>query len=95
MRLGALLGAAAGHSALAKYLYAHAGTLPPGLADPDPAAFRSAAQLMYYGGDVAELLLAVALFATWYHRPLRRHPARPSRSTRFPEREVRSRAGTS
>ncbi|WP_410810119.1 cytochrome c oxidase assembly protein [Micromonospora sp. 067-2] len=68
VRLGALLGAAAGHSVLAKYLYAHAGSLPPGLPDPDPAAFRSAAQLMYYGGDIAELLLAVALFATWYHR---------------------------
>ncbi|PWR09276.1 cytochrome c oxidase assembly protein [Micromonospora acroterricola] len=68
VRLGALLGAAAVHAALAKYLYAYAGTLPPGLTDPDPAAFRSAAQLMYYGGDVAELLLAVALFATWYHR---------------------------
>ena len=26
--------------------------LPPGLTDRDPEAFRSAAQLMYYGGDV-------------------------------------------
>ncbi|CCH15673.1 cytochrome c oxidase assembly protein [Micromonospora lupini] len=68
VRVGALLGASAGHAALAKYLYARAGTLPPGLTDPEAAAFRSAAQLMYYGGDVAELLLAVTLFATWYHR---------------------------
>ncbi|MEV4385214.1 cytochrome c oxidase assembly protein [Micromonospora sp. NPDC049580] len=68
VRVGALLGASAGHAALAKYLYAQAGTLPPGLTDPDAAAFGSAAHLMYYGGDVAELLLAVALFATWYHR---------------------------
>ncbi|MCO1595395.1 cytochrome c oxidase assembly protein [Micromonospora sp. RHAY321] len=82
VRVGALLGAAAGHAALAKYLYAHADTLPPGLTDPDPAAFRSAAQLMYYGGDVAELLLAVALFATWYHRrtPRTLHPATRSRT---------------
>lgn len=69
VRVGALLGAATGHAVLAKYLYANAETLPPGLTDRDPAAFQSAAQLMYYGGDLAELLLAVALFATWYNRP--------------------------
>ncbi|MFK4241951.1 cytochrome c oxidase assembly protein [Micromonospora chokoriensis] len=74
VRIGALIGAAAGHSVLAKYLYAHAETLPPGLTDRDPEAFRSAAQLMYYGGDLAELLLAVALFATWYARPNRLRP---------------------
>ncbi|MEV4823803.1 cytochrome c oxidase assembly protein [Micromonospora sp. NPDC049274] len=68
VRVGALLAASAGHAVLAKYLYARAGILPPGLTDPDAAAFRSAAQLMYYGGDAAELLLAVALFATWYRR---------------------------
>ncbi|RLP89686.1 cytochrome c oxidase assembly protein [Micromonospora sp. BL4] len=96
VRIGALLGAAAGHSVLAKYLYAHADTLPPGVTDPDPAAFRSAAQLMYYGGDVAELLLAVALFATWYHRPSRLHPARPSRVIkRFASRKGRSLTETS
>ncbi|MEH1166323.1 cytochrome c oxidase assembly protein [Micromonospora sp. CPCC 205539] len=88
VRLGALLGAAAGHAVLAKYLYAHAGTLPPGLADPDPAAFRSAAQLMYYGGDIAELLLAVTLFASWYSRPSRLRPRRPPRPPR-PARPAR------
>ncbi|WCN82064.1 cytochrome c oxidase assembly protein [Micromonospora sp. LH3U1] len=78
VRVGALLGAAAGHAVLAKYLYAQAGSLPPGLTSRDPAAFQSAAQLMYYGGDLAELLLATALFAAWYNRPTRaRHP-RPS-----------------
>ncbi|MEU8287064.1 cytochrome c oxidase assembly protein [Micromonospora sp. NPDC048905] len=83
VRVGALLGAAAGHAVLAKYLYAQAETLPPRLIDRDPEAFRSAAQLMYYGGDLAELLLATALFATWYHsrRPhhsrRRPHPAHP------------------
>ncbi|MEU7798453.1 cytochrome c oxidase assembly protein [Micromonospora arborensis] len=79
VRVGALLGAAAGHSVLAKYLYARAGALPPGLTDPDPEAFRVAAQLMYYGGDLAELFLAVALFATWYNRATRRRPARRPR----------------
>ncbi|MEU4772522.1 cytochrome c oxidase assembly protein [Micromonospora sp. NPDC023644] len=72
VRAGALLGAGAGHAVLAKYLYAHAATLPPGLPDRDVAALRAAARLMYYGGDVAELLLATALFAAWYHR---RRPA--------------------
>jgi cytochrome c oxidase assembly factor CtaG len=28
---------------------------------------QAASQLMYCGGDLAELALAVALFATWYH----------------------------
>ncbi|PZG01544.1 cytochrome c oxidase assembly protein [Micromonospora deserti] len=72
MRAGVLLGAAAGHAVLAKYLYAHAATLPPGLADRDVAALRSAARLMWYGGDVAELLLAAAFFAAWYGRRGRR-----------------------
>ncbi|RZT82344.1 putative membrane protein [Micromonospora violae] len=79
VRVGALLAASAGHAVLAKYLYAQAGTLPPGLVDADPEAFRSAAQLMYYGGDLTELLLAVALFTTWYQsrRPRRRPRPRP------------------
>ncbi|WP_208603681.1 cytochrome c oxidase assembly protein [Micromonospora saelicesensis] len=76
VRVGALLAASAGHAVLAKYLYAKAETLPPGLTDRDPDAFRSAAQLMYYGGDLAELLLAAALFAAWYHS--RRPRPRPS-----------------
>ncbi|WP_433389440.1 cytochrome c oxidase assembly protein [Micromonospora sp. KLBMP9576] len=68
VRAAALLGSGAGHAVLAKYLYAHADTLPPGLPDRDVEALRAAARLMYYGGDVAELLLAAALFAAWYHR---------------------------
>lgn len=40
------------------------------------AQVRGGAEIMYYGGDVAELLLAAALVATW--RPTRRTaPARP------------------
>jgi putative membrane protein len=50
----------------------------------DPAAatahdldgMRAAAQLMYYGGDLAELALAVALFATWFRAlPIRQEDA--------------------
>ncbi|WP_430499730.1 cytochrome c oxidase assembly protein [Micromonospora trifolii] len=80
VRVGALLATSAGHAVLAKYLYAQAETLPPGLTDRDPEAFREAAQLMYYGGDLAELLLAAALFATWYHsrRPRPRPTPSPS-----------------
>ncbi|MEH1098061.1 cytochrome c oxidase assembly protein [Micromonospora sp. CPCC 205561] len=77
VRVGALLGAGAGHAVLAKYLYAHAATLPPGLPDRDVAALRAAARLMYYGGDVGELLLAVALFVAWYRRGRPRRPALP------------------
>ncbi|MGN6598699.1 MAG: cytochrome c oxidase assembly protein [Actinomycetes bacterium] len=55
------------HGFLAKLLYAHAGALPPGW-NGDVAELRAAAQWLYYGGDVAELLLAAALFAGWYRR---------------------------
>ncbi|PZR53919.1 cytochrome c oxidase assembly protein [Xylanimonas oleitrophica] len=92
---------AAAHAVLAKWLYAHAGTLPPG-AGHTPAATERAAQWMYYGGDVAEVLLACALFAGW--RRARRHGARrtgragpggpgpaPSHSTRT-DRSTGSRA---
>ncbi|MFG2047446.1 cytochrome c oxidase assembly protein [Micromonospora sp. NPDC048935] len=84
VRVGALLGAAAGHAVLAKHLYARAGILPPGLDNPDPETLRSAAQLMYYGGDLVELLLATALFATWYNdrpRRLRASTRRLARSS--------------
>ena len=61
-RVVVLVLAVAAHSVLAKVLYARA----PG--GPDAEAARAAAQLMYYGGDLAELALAAALFATWYRR---------------------------
>lgn len=69
-----LLVSAASHAALAKVLYAHAGVLPGGAAHGDPAGWEDAAQLMYYGGDVAEILLAVALGASWLQA--RRHARR-------------------
>lgn len=62
-RLGVLFVAIAAHAVLAKLMYGYG--LPDGTAH-SLAEIRSAAQLMYYGGDLAEGLLAVALFARWY-----------------------------
>lgn len=53
----------AAHATLAKVMYAY--LLPRGTSYSDDQ-IRAAAQLMYYGGDLAELLLAVVLFSTWY-----------------------------
>ncbi len=62
VRAGALIGAAAAHAVLAKTLYV---TPPPGvlLAVADRQA---GAQLMYYGGDVVELGLALIVALQWY-----------------------------
>lgn len=62
LRAGTLLAAAAAHAVLAKSLYA-AG--PPGLAFT-PSDLHAGAQLMYYGGDVVEVALAVVLGLRWY-----------------------------
>ena len=37
---------------------------------------EQAAKCMYYGGDIAEILLATALFASWYRQRGRRQPRR-------------------
>lgn len=60
-----LVGAMAAHAYLAKLLYARAEQLPLAAVHEVPQ-IEQAAQLMYYGGDGAEILLAVALFAGWY-----------------------------
>lgn len=78
-----LLGCAiAGHAVMAQLMYGgfwvhvHA-----------PASeVRGGAELMYYGGDIAELLLAAALVATW--RPARR--ARPAPSAPSARRAARA-----
>ncbi|HZF88390.1 cytochrome c oxidase assembly protein [Streptomyces sp.] len=62
VRAGTLLVAGAAHAALAKGLYA-AG--PPGTAFTADD-LHTGAQIMYYGGDAAELLLAAALAVQWY-----------------------------
>ncbi|MEO3814109.1 cytochrome c oxidase assembly protein, partial [Sphaerisporangium sp. B11E5] len=65
-RLVVLGVAVAVHASLSQLMYA--GLLVDVPAPPEQR--RGAAELMYYGGDVAELLLAFALVATW--RPVRR-----------------------
>jgi putative membrane protein len=72
LRAGCLAAVWAAHDALAKYLYGHAAVL----AAPDTGSVRDwrlGAQLLWYGGDLVELALAVALFATWYAAQGRRH----------------------
>jgi putative membrane protein len=66
-----LVAAIVAHSVLAKYLYAHP---PTGVSAADAAA---GSQLMYYGGDVLELALIVALGAAWYRSTRPRPRPRP------------------
>ncbi|MBE8525457.1 cytochrome c oxidase assembly protein [Amycolatopsis sp. H6(2020)] len=79
VRAGALIGAAAAHAVLAKTLYL---TPPPGvvLAVADRQA---GAQLMYYGGDVVELGLALVVALQWY-AARGRAEARSNRRTGVP-----------
>jgi putative membrane protein len=59
-----LLIAAAAHDILAKLLYAQ--QLPTAGGTPEQIQFG--AQIMYYGGNVVELLLAIIVMTTWYTR---------------------------
>ncbi|HLL69596.1 MAG TPA: cytochrome c oxidase assembly protein [Micromonosporaceae bacterium] len=63
VRVSALVLAFAGHATLAKLLYV-AGSVPGYPTEQVTAG----AELMYYGGDVAELLLVAAVFTRWYVR---------------------------
>lgn len=63
MRLMVLFVAIAAHAVLGKLMYAYG--FPRG-AVQDSAQLEAAAQLMYYGGGLAELLLALVFFAGWY-----------------------------
>jgi len=77
VRLGVLFLAIALHAGLAKSMYAY--RLPRGTTH-DPAEIAEAAKLMYYGGDLSELVLAALLCATWSRS--RREPRRvPQRSS--------------
>lgn len=66
MRLTVLFLATAAHAILGKLMYGY------GYPHGTSASFfeiQAAAQWMYYGGDLAELLLMTAFFATWFrHR---------------------------
>lgn len=71
-RLGVLFVAMASHAVLGKLMYGYG--WPRGTAR-SMEEIQAAAQLMYYGGDFAEVLLAIALFARWYQRGQPRLPA--------------------
>jgi putative membrane protein len=71
VRAGVLVVAAGAHAYLAKLLYARADAHAGHGAGHGAGTMQEAAQWMYYGGDVAEILLAVMLFSAWY-----RHTAR-------------------
>ncbi|MBO3738748.1 cytochrome c oxidase assembly protein [Actinoplanes sp. NEAU-H7] len=75
VRAAALLVFMAAHGILAKYLYGHP---PAGVSGP---AGRTGAELMYYGGDLADLALVIVFCWQWYD-PARfrvgaRRPPRP------------------
>ncbi|OLZ52284.1 hypothetical protein BAY60_35310 [Prauserella muralis] len=79
-RATTLLAAGAAHAILAKTLYA---TPPPATAVTTDD-LHTAAQLMYYGGDLVEIALAATVAITWYtttgraHTRRRRQPAAAS-----------------
>jgi putative membrane protein len=92
-RLAALVIAGAAHDTLAKLMYAH--SLPAGAGSI--TSRHAGAELMYYGGTVIDIALAIVLMAQWYQasgRALARTARRACRSTnasefRFGGRESR------
>ncbi|GAB3538090.1 cytochrome c oxidase assembly protein [Pontibacter brevis] len=65
LRLIVLFAGIASHAYLSKFMYAY--TFPRNT----PHALeeiQDAAKFMYYGGDLAELLLAIAFFSIWYRK---------------------------
>lgn len=73
LRIAVLIVAGGAHSVLAKVLYARAPELPPG-GGHGTVEMQAAAQWMYYGGHLGDLLLLTALFGAWYARTGRRLP---------------------
>lgn len=65
MRLAVVFLATAAHAILAKIMYGYG--YPRGIT-ADQSELQAAAQWMYYGGDLAELLLIIAFFALWFGR---------------------------
>lgn len=77
-RLAVLFVAVAAHSIMSKLMYAYGF---PRDAGHSLTEIEVASQLMYYGGDLAELLLAVVLFAVWFRSPARPRTDLPRVST--------------
>lgn len=66
--------AMAAHAILAKLMYGYGfPRVPDGAAE-----IESAAMLMYYGGDVAEIVIAVPLFAAWFRHHRSASPPPPA-----------------
>lgn len=80
-RLVVLGGAIAIHAAVAQLIYAGL----TGISAP-PQELRGAADLMYYGGDIAELLLALAMLTRWRPHPARARPQEGRSSGSLPRR---------
>lgn len=80
LRLAVLFVGTAVHATLAKLMYAYG--YPRGTGR-DITEIEDAAKLMYYGGDVAEILLAIAFFALWFRsrRDRQDRAARPAAVT--------------
>ena len=72
-RVVVLVSFMAGHSILAKFIYAN----PP--VGVDAAQAELGAMVMYYGGDVVDLVLLVILGHRWYVRGTQRVSRAPSR----------------
>jgi len=70
LRCGVLVAAFGAHDTIAKLLYAHG-----------PAAWQTGAEVMWYGGDAADVLLVAVLFAQWYARAGRRLDHRKRRGS--------------
>lgn len=78
-RLGVLFVSMATHATLAKLMYAYG--WPRGT-HHSLEEIQSGAKLMYYGGDLTELWLVVALFGLWYQRHGTRKSHRPTRRSK-------------
>lgn len=65
LRLGVLFIGTAVHATLSKSMYAYG--FPRGTGR-DISEIEASAKLMYYGGDVAEILLTIAFFAIWFRK---------------------------
>ena len=72
LRLAVLFLATALHGYLGKLMYGEGH--PRGMGYP-AEEIQAAAQLMYYGGDLAEAALAAAFFVTWLRRSARKDTA--------------------